>query len=53
MNKLGKFKYVAAVVIPIVVIVFPLGYSVVAGIFTQSAESAEPFLERPDPKYEN
>ena len=52
-DTLDKFKYVAAVVIPIVVILFPLGYSVVAGIFTQSAESAEPFLERPDAKYEN
>jgi hypothetical protein len=53
MNALSKYKYVAAVAIPVVIILFPLGYSVVAGIFTHSDAGAGPFLERPDAKYEN
>lgn len=45
--------YVIAVAIPILVILSPLGYSVVSYVFAQDTQDDRPFLERPDPKYEN
>jgi len=42
-----------AVVIPAIIILFPLGYSVVCSVFSQGAESSRPFLEMPDEQYTN
>ena len=51
-NKIsGNNKYVIAVAIIALIILFPLGYSVVSYIFAQGSEKPEPFLERPDAKY--
>lgn len=36
----------------ILIILSPLGYYVVCGVIAQGDEPSEPFLERPDPKYE-
>ena len=41
------------VAIPIVVILIPLGYSVVSSLFAPGAEAAQRFLEKPDPKHES
>ena len=44
---------VIAVIIPILIIVLPFGYSVVSFVFAQDSKSPQPFLELPDEKYEN
>ncbi|MHC4942061.1 MAG: hypothetical protein ACYTG7_03490 [Planctomycetota bacterium] len=36
----------------VVIILIPIGYSIVHGILPKGVDSAELFLERPDPKYE-
>jgi len=41
------------VIITVVAILFPLGYSVVSAVFSQGTQSSQPFLEKPDEKYEN
>ncbi|MFH1756283.1 MAG: hypothetical protein ABIA59_11345 [Candidatus Latescibacterota bacterium] len=41
-----------AVVIPVLIILFPIGYSVIAGVFPATPAS-EPFLEKPDEQYDN
>lgn len=45
-------KHILAVVIPVAIILLPLGYSFVSGVFAGSP-SPRPFLERPDAKYES
>ena len=38
--------------IPLLVILLPLGYSVVSSLFAHDVTPSEVFLERPDPKYD-
>lgn len=38
--------------IPMVILLLPIGYSVLTSLFAQGAEPPEAFLEQPDPKYE-
>jgi hypothetical protein len=45
-------KHILAVAIPVVILLLPIGYSVVSGVFA-GAPDPRPFLERPDAKYEN
>jgi hypothetical protein len=40
-------------VLPLVILLVPMGYSVVTALFAQSPPAAEGFLERPDPEHEN
>lgn len=42
---------VIVVAIPILIILFPLGYNVVGSVFSQGTQKAQPFIERPDEKY--
>jgi hypothetical protein len=54
MTDTGKPKIrqnLIAVVVAIVVIVFPLGYSMVSHVAADPADDAPLFLERPDAKY--
>jgi hypothetical protein len=44
---------VAVVAIPVVIILFPFGYSVVAALVSQVNAGPQPFLEKPDAKYES
>jgi len=54
LNKIfGGKTAVIAVAIPVLVILFPLGYSVVSYVAAQGVSSPQPFLEKPDAKYEN
>ena len=46
-------KKAVAVAIPVVIILLPLGYSIINSIFSQSAQATEAFLEKPDAKYKN
>ncbi len=39
--------------IPIVIILLPLLYSFFSFVFVQDSQGAQPFLEMPDPQYEN
>lgn len=41
------------IAIPVLVILIPLGYSLVSPLFARDAGDDQAFLERPDPKYEN
>jgi hypothetical protein len=50
---LGGNLKIAAVAIPVLVIVFPFGYSIVTSLFAKNVEMSEMFLEMPDPQYEN
>jgi hypothetical protein len=45
-------KHILAVAIPVVILLLPIGYSLVSGVFA-GAPDPGPFLERPDAKYEN
>ena len=45
-------KVIAAVILVLIVLV-PLGYSVLSRVIAQGAEPGQPFLERVDSKYEN
>jgi len=49
LSKNTKIIVVAAVLI----ILFPLGYSVVCSVFSQDTQGAQPFLEKPDAQYKN
>jgi hypothetical protein len=49
----GSNIYIIAVAIPILIILFPFGYSVVSTIFARDVPTSEVFLEKPDPKHEN
>ena len=42
---------ILVVVVPLLIILFPFGYSVVSLVFAQGAPSDEPFLEKPDARY--
>ncbi len=46
-------KKAIAVAIPVLIILLPLGYSIVHSIFSQSAQNTETFIEKPDAKYKN
>jgi len=48
----GRNLYVVAVVIPVLVIIFPIGYSAVSSLFAGDIDASRPFLERPDPKHD-
>ena len=50
-NFLQKYTRTAAVIIPIVAIVFPILYSVATCAFTP--DDNFPFIEKPDPKYKS
>jgi len=51
-NKVAKNKiYVLAAIIPIVIILIPITYSLVSYVLAQGATDSEPFLEKPDPEY--
>ena len=53
-NKIrGKKRLPAAVLIPILVLLIPIGYSVISHVFAGEIEEVQPFLERPDEKHEN
>jgi hypothetical protein len=39
------------VILAVVIILFPLGYSIVSSVFSFGAQSSEPFLEKPDPEH--
>jgi len=39
------------VVIPVLIILFPLGYSIVCPVFSQGSAGPEPFYESPDMKF--
>lgn len=41
------------IAIPIVVILLPLGYSLVSPLFAREPDTADLFLERPDPQHES
>ena len=41
------------IAIPILVILIPLGYSLVSPLFAQDADTDDVFLERPDPRHES
>ena len=43
----------AIVIIPILIILLPLFYSLFSYIFAQGDQGYQPFLERPDAKYKN
>jgi hypothetical protein len=45
-------KHIFAVVIPVVIILLPFGYSVFSGVFA-GASDIRPFLDKPDAQYEN
>lgn len=49
---LNKKTSAIAVIIPIILILFPPAYSLFAHVFAQGSQISQPFLERPDPKYE-
>ena len=51
MKTLNENKKLLFVVVPILIILFPLGYSVAGFIFSKDTQSARPFLEMPDAKY--
>jgi hypothetical protein len=38
--------------IPVVILLIPLGYSIVSPLVAQERRADRPFLERPDPQYE-
>ena len=44
---------VMVVAISALIILLPLGYSVVCFAFSQGSQSEQPFLEKPDEQYEN
>jgi hypothetical protein len=50
---LNKYTKLAAVVIPIIIIIFPIIYSVAVYAFSPVEEDNLPFIERPDPKYKS
>ena len=45
--------YIIAVALPILIILSPLGYSISSFVFAEETENPQPFLERPDAKYED
>jgi hypothetical protein len=47
----GKAK-TAAIVVPLVLILLPVGYSVAAAVISPGAGDPTPFLEMPDPEHE-
>jgi hypothetical protein len=51
MKIINDNRKVLFVVIPILVILFPLAYSVGAFLFSQGAQKSQPFLEKPAAKY--
>ena len=42
-----------AVIIPILILLVPFGYSVISHVFARDIDNERPFFERPDAKYEN
>ena len=54
MSKLSNNKSSKIIIIvPILIILFPFVYSIVAYPSHKAALDSKPFLERPDPKYKN
>ena len=47
----SKNTSIILVTVLALIILFPLGYSIVSYVFAQVNQSAEPFLEMPDEKY--
>ncbi len=38
-------------VVPVLIVLFPLAYSAISALFAQGVETADLLLERPDPEY--
>jgi hypothetical protein len=51
MKILNEKRKVLLVVIPILIILFPLGYSVADFLFSKDTQRSRPFLQMPDAKY--
>ena len=53
-NKTFNYKAaIIAAVIPVLIIIFPIAYSIFTYDSTPGELSSQPFLERPDAKYKN
>lgn len=52
-NDDSKKKYAIVAVIPIIIILLPLCYSVIHFTFASTPENPELFLEKPDAQYKN
>jgi len=52
-KKLNSKVSIIAVIIPVLIIVFPFVYSFFSYGFVQDSQDSKPFLERPDAKFEN
>ena len=50
-SKLGS-RIALLAVIAVLIVLFPLGYSVASSLFSQGADSSAVFLERPDARHE-
>lgn len=50
-NVFARNRFVVAVAIPIVVILFPIGYSAVSALSSGNSPASQPFLERPAPEH--
>jgi hypothetical protein len=52
-NRIPPRRRNAFLAIPIVLVLIPLGYSLVSPLFARDTEAVEGFLERPDPQHES
>jgi hypothetical protein len=46
-----RTKSILYLVIPLLIIALPFGYSMLSSLFAQTVDPSELFLEKPDPKY--
>jgi hypothetical protein len=53
MNAKNKSSNVITVLVPVLIILVPLLYSVVGYVGAQGKQSSQPFIEKPDAKYES
>ncbi len=49
----GENTKTIVIVILSLIILFPIGYSVISFVFAQTSHNSEPFLEMPDSTYKN
>lgn len=49
----SKRSSLAAVVIPILILLIPFGYSIISHVLARDIDNVQPFLERPDEKYKD
>lgn len=50
---MGGHKKIILALIPVLIILLPLGYGLVSSVVAGGTDTSQPYLERPDPKYEN